>query len=195
MSDLINGEKVQLPKFDFKLGKRVDGRILQVDSDQPIIIEGIHALNDTLTPSIPRHQKFKIFIAPQAQINLDNHNPISLTELRLLRRLVRDKKFRNAPAELTFSMWPSVRKGEFTWIYDTQEGADFVFNSLLSYELCVMKKYALPLLQAIDKDSEYYPLAERLIKFLKYFNDMEDRWVPCNSLLREFIGDSCYQDV
>ena len=195
MSDLINGEKVQLPKFDFKLGKRVDGRILQVDADQPIIIEGIHALNDTLTPSIPRHQKFKIFIAPQAQINLDNHNPISLTELRLLRRLVRDKKFRNAPAELTFSMWPSVRKGEFTWIYDTQEGADFVFNSLLSYELCVMKKYALPLLQAIDKDSEYYPLAERLIKFLKYFNDMEDRWVPCNSLLREFIGDSCYQDV
>ena len=88
-----------------------------------------------------------------------------------------------------------MRKGEFTWIYDTQEGADFVFNSLLSYELCVMKKYALPLLQAIDRDSEYFPLANRLIKFLKYFSDMDDKWVPCNSLLREFIGDSCYQDV
>ena len=195
MSDLINGETVQLPKFDFQLGKRVEGRTLQVGPNEPIIIEGIHALNDTLTPSIPRHQKFKIFIAPQAQINLDNHNPISLTDLRLLRRLVRDKKFRNAPAELTFAMWPSVRKGEFTWIYDTQEGADFVFNSLLSYELCVMKKYALPLLQAIDRDSEYFPLANRLIKFLKYFSDMDDKWVPCNSLLREFIGDSCYQDV
>ena len=195
MSDLINGETVQLPKFDFQLGKRVEGRTLQVGPNEPIIIEGIHALNDTLTPSIPRHQKFKIFIAPQAQINLDNHNPISLTDLRLLRRLVRDKKFRNAPAELTFAMWPSVRKGEFTWIYDTQEGADFVFNSLLSYELCVMKKYALPLLQAIDRDSEYFRLANRLIKFLKYFSDMDDKWVPCNSLLREFIGDSCYQDV
>ncbi len=195
MSDLINGEEVQLPCFDFKLGKRVPGRKLSVGMNEPIIIEGIHALNDTLTPSIPRHQKFKIFIAPQAQINLDNHNPISLTDLRLLRRLVRDKKFRNAPAELTFQMWPSVRKGEFTWIYDTQEGADFVFNSLLSYEICVMKKYALPLLQGIEKDSEFYPLAERLIKFLKYFSDMDDEWVPCNSLLREFIGGSCYADV
>lgn len=144
---------------------------------------------------MPKHQKFKIYIAPQAQINLDAHNPISLTDLRLLRRLVRDKKFRNAPAETTFQMWPSVRKGEFTWIYATQEGADYVFNSLLPYELCVMKKYALPLLQAIDKDSPYFVLAERLIKFLKYFVDMDDKYIPCNSLLREFIGDSCFQDV
>ncbi|MCF0117959.1 MAG: nucleoside kinase [Bacilli bacterium] len=195
MSGLINGEEIQLPKFDFNSGKRVPGRTLKIGPNEPIIIEGIHALNDTMTPSIPRHQKFKIFIAPQAQINLDNHNPISLTDLRLLRRLVRDKKFRNAPAELTFSMWPSVRRGEFTWIYDTQEGADFVFNSLLSYELCVMKKYALPLLQAIDKESEYFTLAERLIKFLKYFSDMDEEWIPCNSLIREFIGGSCYQDV
>ena len=195
MSGLINGEEIQLPKFDFNSGKRVPGRTLKIGPNEPIIIEGIHALNDTMTPSIPRHQKFKIFIAPQAQINLDNHNPISLTDLRLLRRLVRDKKFRNAPAELTFSMWPSVRRGEFTWIYDTQEGADFVFNSLLYYELCVMKKYALPLLQAIDKESEYFTLAERRIKFLKYFSDMDEEWIPCNSLIREFIGGSCYQDV
>ncbi len=193
MLDLINGEEVQLPKFDFKLGKRVPGRILKVGLDEPIIIEGIHALNDRMTALIPRHQKYKIFIAPQAQINLDNTNPVSLTDLRLLRRLVRDYKFRGASAEETISMWPSVRRGEFKWIYDTQEGADYVYNSMLSYELCVMKKYALPLLQNVDIESEYYPVAERLIRMLKYFEDMPDEWVPCNSLMKEFIGGSCYE--
>ena len=193
MLDLINGEEVQLPKFDFKLGKRVPGRNLKVGLDEPIIIEGIHALNDRMTALIPRHQKYKIFIAPQAQINLDNTNPISITDLRLLRRLVRDYKFRGASAEETISMWPSVRRGEFKWIYDTQEGADYVYNSMLSYELCVMKKYALPLLQNVDVESEYYPVAERLIRMLKYFEDMPDEWVPCNSLMREFIGGSCYE--
>ena len=195
MLALIDGEEVQLPKFDFKLGKRVPGRKLKVGPNEPIIIEGIHALNDRLTTLIPKHQKFKIFIAPQAQINLDNHNPISITDLRLCRRIVRDFKFRNASAEETISMWPSVRRGEFTWIYDTQEGANFVYNSMLSYELCVMKKYALPLLQAITDESEYFPVAERLIRMLKYFEDMPDEWVPCNSLMREFIGGSCYADV
>lgn len=193
MRDLINGEEVQLPQFDFKLGKRVPGRVLKVGLDEPIIIEGIHALNDRMTTSIPRHQKFKIFIAPQAQINLDNTNPISITDLRLLRRLVRDYKFRGASAEETISMWPSVRRGEFKWIYDTQEGADYVYNSMLSYELCVMKKYALPLLQNVDVESEYFPVAERLIRMLKYFEDMPDEWVPCNSLMKEFIGGSCYE--
>lgn len=195
MLDLINGQEVQLPKFDFKLGKRVPGRLLKVGNDEPIIIEGIHALNERLTTLIPKHQKFKIFIAPQAQIGLDNTNPISLTDLRLLRRIVRDFKFRNASAEETMSMWPSVRRGEFKWIYDTQEGANYVYNSLLSYELCVMKKYAMPLLQAIDRENEYFPVAERLIRMLKYFDDMPDEWVPCNSLMREFIGGSCYADV
>lgn len=193
MLDLINGEEVQLPKFDFKLGKRVPGRILKVGADEPIIIEGIHALNDRMTTLIPRHQKFKIFIAPQAQINLDYTNPISITDLRLLRRLVRDYKFRAASAEETIGMWPSVRRGEFKWIYNTQEGADFVYNSMLSYELCVMKKYAMPLLQNVDRESQYFPVAERLIRLLKYFVDMPDQWVPCNSLIREFIGGSCYE--
>ena len=193
MLDLINGEEVQLPHFDFKLGKRVPGRKLKVGLDEPIIIEGIHALNDRMTTLIPRHQKYKIFIAPQAQINLDNTNPVSITDLRLLRRLVRDYKFRNASAEETISMWPSVRRGEFKWIYDTQEGADYVYNSMLSYELCVMKKYALPLLLNVDVESEYFPVAERLIRMLKYFEDMPDEWVPCNSLMREFIGGSCYE--
>lgn len=193
MRDLINGEEVQLPQFDFKLGKRVPGRVLKVGLDEPIIIEGIHALNDRMTTLIPRHQKYKIFIAPQAQINLDNTNPVSITDLRLLRRMVRDYKFRSASAEETISMWPSVRRGEFRWIYDTQEGADYVYNSMLSYELCVMKKYALPLLQNVDVESEYFPVAERLIRMLKYFEDMPDEWVPCNSLMREFIGGSCYE--
>lgn len=193
MLDLINGEEVQLPRFDFKLGKRVPGRKLKVGVDEPIIIEGIHALNDRMTTLIPRHQKFKIFIAPQAQINLDNTNPVSITDLRLCRRLVRDYKFRAASAEETIGMWPSVRRGEFKWIYGTQEGADYVYNSMLSYELCVMKKYAMPLLSAVDQESPFFPVAERLIRMFKYFDDMPDEWVPCNSLMREFIGGSCYE--
>ncbi len=195
MLDLINGEEVQLPKFDFKIGKRVPGRKLQVRANQPIIIEGIHALNEQLTSYIPKHQKYKIYISPQAQINIDDHNPISLTDLRLLRRIVRDNKYRNASAQETIAMWPSVRAGEFKWIYDTQEEADYVFNSLLSYELAVMKKHALPLLSQFDYQSEYFPLVERLIRMLKYFLDMDEEWVPNNSLFREFIGGSCFHDV
>jgi len=195
MLDLIQGQQIALPKFDFKLGRRVEGRSIRIDHDTVIIIEGIHALNDKLTNLIPKHKKFKIYISPQSQINLDNHNPISLTDLRLLRRIVRDKKYRNASAEETIAMWPSVRRGEFTWIYDTQENANYVYNSFLSYELSVMKRYAMPLLTSIEKDSPHYPTAERLIRMLKYFLDMDDKWVPSNSLLREFIGGSCYSDV
>lgn len=193
MLQLIDGEKVDLPKFDFTVGHRVKGRTLQICSDQPIIIEGIHALNDELTSLITKHQKFKVYISPQAQINLDNHNPISLTDLRLLRRIVRDNKFRKSSAEETISMWPSVRRGEFKWIYKNQEGADYVFNSLLPYELCIMKKHALPILQEIKNDSPYYIKANRLIKFLKYFVDIDETYVPCNSLMREFIGGSCFE--
>jgi uridine kinase len=195
MLDLINGEATDLPKFDFAKGHRVIGRHVQLGPQEPIIIEGIHALNEKLTTAIPKSQKFKIFISPQAQINLDDHNPVSLTDLRLLRRLVRDKKFRGSPAEETFEMWPKVRAGEFKWIYPNQEGSDYVYNSFLPYELPVMKKYAMPLLAAIDKDSIYYPDAERLMRMLKFFVDMPDEWVPSNSLMREFIGGSCYADV
>ena len=194
MADLISGIEVQLPKFDFKVGHRVPGRVLRVPVNQPIIIEGIHALNERMTASVPNHQKFKIFIAPQAQVNIDDHNPLSLTDLRLLRRIVRDYQFRGASAIDTMSMWASVRKGEFKWIYGTQEGANYVFNSFSSYELSVMKKYAMPLLEAIDTESEYFPIAERLIRMLKFFDDMPDKWVPCNSIIREFIGGSCYEE-
>jgi uridine kinase len=195
MLDLINGEEVDLPKFDFAAGHRVFGRRLKVGKEEPIIIEGIHALNDQLTLSIPKSAKFKIFISPQAQINLDDNNPLSLTDLRLIRRMVRDKNFRGAPAEETLSMWPKVRQGEFKWIYSTQEGSDYVFNSFLPYELPVMKKYAMPLLTKIDRESPYFPDAERLLRMLKFFIDMPDKWVPNNSLMREFIGGSCYADV
>ena len=195
MLDLINGETITLPRFDFQIGKRVPGRTIHVGKNEPIIIEGIHALNDRMTIDIPKSAKFKIFIAPQAQINLDDHNPASLTDLRLIRRIVRDFKFRNASAEETLSMWPSVRAGEFRWIYACQEGSDYVYNSALSYELPVMKKYAMPLLRAIDDESPYFPVAQRLIRMLKYFIDMDDQWVPSNSLMREFIGGSCYADV
>ena len=195
MLKLIQGEEITLPSFNFKTGIREDGPKCKVDSKTPIIIEGIHALNDILTSSIPKHQKFKIYISPQIQINIDNHNPISLTDIRLLRRIVRDKKSRNTSAEKTLEMWNSVRRGEFNWIYPNQEGANYIFNSELTYELCVMKKYALPALQAINNDHPYFIMANRLIKFLKHFKDIDDKFVPCNSLLREFIGGSCFYDV
>ena len=195
MVDLIAGEEVTLPKYDFQLGKQLPGRTLRLEKNEPIIIEGIHALNERMTADIPKNKKFKIFISPQAQINLDDHNPLSLTDLRLIRRIVRDYQFRGASAEETLAMWPSVRAGEFRWIYEHQEGSDYVYNSMLSYELPVMKKYAMPLLKDIDTDSPYFPAAARLMSMLKFFDSIDDKWVPSNSLMREFIGGSCYADV
>lgn len=191
--DLINGDEIHLPKFDFTTGKRVEGKSLKVDPHSPIIIEGIHALNERLTASIPKYQKFKIFISPQAQINIDDHSPMSTTDLRLIRRIVRDKQFRNCPAAETIAMWDSVRNGEFKWIYPFQEGADFVYNSELTYELSVLKRYALPALREIPISSPEYLTANRLIKYLKYFKSIDDESaIPCNSLIREFIGGSCF---
>ena len=192
MLDLIDGKEVEIPHFDFIEKRRSGFRKVKISPENPIIIEGIHALNEELTTLIPKHQKFKIFISPQLQINIDNHNPIGITSLRLLRRIVRDRKFRNSQASRTISMWPNVRKGEFKWIYPHQESADYIFNSGLAYEFCVMKKYALDTLMEIPRESEHFITANRLIKFLKYFNDIPDDVVPCNSLLREFIGGSCF---
>ncbi len=192
MVKLINGDEVTLPKFNFKKAAREDGNTLKIDEKTIIIIEGIHALNDLLTPSISNHQKYKIFIAPQTQLHIDDHNPISFTDLRLLRRMVRDQQFRNAPAEETIDMWPSVRKGEFKWIYPFQENADFVFNSELTYEFLVLKKHAYKSLESISRDSKYFIDANRLLKFLKYFKEIDDNLVPNNSILREFIGNSIF---
>jgi len=195
MQALIDGEEVELPNYQFGTGRAQKGERIKISAGTPIIIEGIHALNDDLTSSIPKHQKYKIYIAPQFQINIDYHNPISYTDIRLLRRIVRDKKYRGASAERTLEMWPSVRRGEFKWIYPYQEGCNYVYNSALTYELCVLKKYALPALQEVKSDSAYYITANRLIKFLKYFKELDEKWVPCNSLLREFIGGSCFAEV
>lgn len=192
--DLINGEEVTLPKFNFQTGKREVGRTIQVEANSPIMIEGIHALNEKLTASIPKHQKYKIYIAPQAQINIDDHSPLNITDLRLIRRIVRDMKYRNCPAAETIKMWQSVRNGEFKWIYPNQEGANYVFNSELSYELCVLRTKALPALREIKTTDPEYLVANRLIKYLKYFRPIEDESIiPCNSLLREFIGGSCFK--
>ena len=191
--DLINGEEVTLPRFNFVTGKREAGKTIRVADNVPIIIEGIHALNERLTKSIPKHQKFKIYIAPQAQLNIDNHSPLSVTNVRLIRRIVRDMKFRNCPAATTIDMWQSVRNGEFRWIYPNQENADYVFNSSLGYELCVLKKQAMSALKKITTSDPQYLVANRLIKNLKYFRLIDDdSIIPCNSLLREFIGGSCF---
>lgn len=192
--DLIQGEEVTLPLFDFKDGKRKVGKTVKLLPNQPILIEGIHALNEMITALIPKHQKFKIFISPHPQLNIDDHNPIMPTDLRLLRRIVRDARTRKTSPATTFSMWESVRSGEFKWIYPWQKEADYVFNSSLTYEIMVMKKYALPALQSIKSNEEYYIQANRFIKFLKYVKDVDDKYVPCNSILREFIGDSCFHD-
>ncbi len=191
--DLINGEEVTLPHFNFKEDRRESGKTIRVEQNVPIIIEGIHALNEKLTRSIPKHQKFKIYIAPHAQLNIDDHSPLSTTDARLIRRIVRDMKFRGCPAATTIDMWQSVRNGEFRWIYPNQENADYVFNSSLGYELCVLKKQAMQALAEISPADPQYLVANRLIKTLKYFRLIDDDSViPCNSLLREFIGGSCF---
>ena len=194
LKDLIAGKEVTLPIFNFKTGLREKGKTIKLEKNQPIIIEGIHALNERLTESINRENKYKIFISPFPQINIDNHNPIMVTDIRMLRRIVRDNKFRKTSPEKTFSMWPSVRRGEFRWIYPCQEEADYVYNTELTYEIMVMKKYALPALREIENDSPYFIEANRLIKFLKWIKDIDDRYVPCNSVLREFIGGSCFYE-
>ena len=192
MRDLLEGKEVEIPRFDFTTKKRVKGKTLKLEKNSPIVIEGIHALNKRTTELVPQDKKFKIYIGPQIQVNLDDHNPISTTHLRLIRRIVRDHQFRNSRAENTLKMWESVRNGEFKWIYENQEGVDYVFNSELDYEFCVTKKHILPLLQDIKSDSPYYNLANTLKKYVKYFKDIDDELVPRNSLLREFIGGSCF---
>lgn len=192
MYKLIAGEEVALPHYSFADKTRTFGEPVRLKPNQPIMIEGIHALNDMLTPSIDNAVKFKVYIAPQVQLHIDDHNPIPITDIRLLRRMARDYATRSTPCEKTFDMWASVRRGEFRWIYPHQTDADFVFNSELAYEFCVIKKHVLPLLENVPSDSPYFIQANRLIKFLKYFVDISDNWIPCNSILREFIGGSIF---
>ena len=189
---LINGEAVCLPRYDFKTRKRTFTDPVKLAPKQPVLVEGIHALNDTICPSVPSDQKFKIFIAPLAQYGIDDHTPISLSEMRLIRRIVRDKQFRNIGCEKTLEIWDSVRAGEFKWIYKYQNNADIIFNSDLAYEPLVLAKYAIPVLNEIPKTSPYFVISTRLRRFLKYYESISDTWIPCNSLLREFVGGSIF---
>lgn len=187
---LLEGETIELPKFNFISGTREkSGQWIKVDIDHPIIIEGIHGLNPSLTREIPEKNKFKIYISALTQLNLDNHNRISTTDTRLVRRMVRDIKFRGNDPLRTFEMWVGVRKGEEKYIFPFQEEADIMFNSSLVYEMSVLKKHIEPLLKEITKESEYYSEAKKLLKFLKYFNPIENHdCIPPNSIIREFIG-------
>ena len=194
LNRLLAGQTVDLPMFDFKTGRRAEAtHSLKVASDQPIIIEGIHGLNDRLTASVSDDLKFKVYISPLTVLNLDDHNRIRTTDARLLRRIVRDSQFRGTPPEDTMAMWPSVRRGEERYIFPFQEKADAMFNSSLTYELSIMKKYAYPALLAVAPESPHYTLARRLVKFLNYIEvaDVEDE-IPVNSILREFIGGCCF---
>ena len=194
LSRLLDGETVDLPTFDFKTQKRSKiTHSLTVDSTSPILIEGIHGLNDRLTPGVSRGLKFKIYISALTNLNIDDHNRIRTTDARLIRRIVRDAAFRGTDPENTLLIWPSVRRGEEKNIFPFQEDADAMFNSSLAYELPVMKKYVFPYLSAVTPDKPYYTQAQRILKFLNYIQaaDVEDE-VPLNSLLREFIGGSCF---
>lgn len=193
MDALLRGEEVYLPIFDFKSGKRsYDNRPKKLGEHDILVIEGIHCLNPKLTETLCDENKFKIYISALTQLNVDEHNRIPSTDGRLIRRLVRDARTRGASATRTIDMWPSVRRGEERNIFPYQEEADVMFNSSLSYELAVLKQYVEPLLFGVDRDSEEYLEAKRLLKFFDYFVGIGSEYVPTNSLLREFIGGGCF---
>ena len=191
---LLNGEEVILPHYNFLTGKReVGSEHLSIAPTSPLIVEGIHGLNEALTASVPRGKKFKIYISALTQLNIDAHNRIPTTDARLLRRMVRDYQFRGAYALKTLRQWPDVRAGEEKNIFPFQEEADAMFNSALIYELAVLKRYAVPLLEMVPRDVPEYTKANRLLDFCRCFFDITEEYdIPNNSLLREFIGKSIF---
>ena len=193
MLALLNGERVELPVFNFKTGLReYKGDFLKLGKDDVLVIEGIHGLNDKLSYALPAESKFKIYISALTQLNIDEHNRIPTTDGRLIRRIVRDARTRGTSAKETIARWPSVRRGEEANIFPYQEEADVMFNSALVYELACLKVYAEPLLFGIDKSEPEYLEAKRLLKFLDYFISVPSEDIPHNSLLREFVGGSCF---
>jgi uridine kinase len=191
---LIQGFSVVLPYYNFQTGNREPGKeAIQIAKSQPIIIEGIHGLNDKLTSAIPKDNKFKIYISALTQLNIDYHNRIPTTDNRIIRRTVRDSQFRSHDALKTISLWPMVRAGEEAHIFPFQEEADVMFNSALIYELAVLKRFAEPLFRKITPEYPEFAEAKRLLKFLDYFLPLDDSEVPINSILREFIGNSCFK--
>lgn len=194
LKELLEGKEVELPRFNFVTGKREwSGKKLRIDNHMVLILEGIHALNPALTPNIPAESKYKIYVSALTTILLDNHNYIPTTDNRLLRRIIRDYKYRNYSAEETIARWPSVRAGEDKWIFPYQEYADTMFNSALLFELAVMKEYAEPILRKVPNNCPEYSEAHRLLKFLSYFTSLQDKELPPTSLLREFLGGSSFR--
>lgn len=193
MTALLNGEEVELPTFNFKTGKReYHGNLMKLGSDDVLVIEGIHGLNDKLSYTLPKESKYKIYISALTQLNVDEHNCLHTTDGRLLRRIVRDARTRNTTAKDTIAMWKSVRRGEEKYIFPFQEDADVMFNSAFLYELAVIKPYAAPLLYQIQPEDPEYAEAKRLLKLLDYVLPVPSEDVLHNSLFREFIGGSCF---
>lgn len=195
LQEMLKGKKVLMPTYDFIIGKKVyNDNYIQLEKGDMLIIEGIHTLNEKITSIIPREEKFKIFQSPLAGLKLDNHNRLHATDVRKLRRIVRDNTFRGTTAEETLSMWPNVDKEAEINIYPYQDDADAIINSSLGYELNVLKIYAEPLLFGIDIESDVYPEAKRLLKLLRSFLAISSELVPRDSILREFIGGSIFKE-
>ena len=193
MARLIAGETVEIPRFNFKTGKReYKGHTITLEEEDVLVIEGIHGLNEKLSYAIPKENKFKVYVSCLTQLNVDYHNRIPTTDTRLIRRMVRDYQYRGLSAEQTLAQWASVRRGENKNIFPFQEEADVMFNTVLLYELAVLKNKAEPLLFGIDRRSPYYSEAKRLLKFLEYFLAAGTEGIPYNSIIREFVGGSCF---
>ena len=191
---LFRGEEVELPKYNFQTGKSErSGKKLRMDEHNMLVVEGIHALNPELTAQIPEEQKFRVYASALTTILLDSHNYIPTTDNRLLRRIIRDYKYRGVSAQETIHRWPSVRAGENKWIFPYQENADAIFNTAMLYELAAIKTQAEPLLELVPENCEEYSEAYRLLKFLKYFKPIPYRQLPPTSLLREFLGGSSFK--
>ena len=191
---LLRGEEVELPRFNFSLGKKeYKGDKLKIKDNTILILEGIHALNPELTPHIPAERKFKIYVSALTTISLDDHNWIPTTDNRLLRRIIRDFNYRGYSARETISRWPSVRAGEDKWIFPYQENADVMFNSALLFEFAVLRLHAEPILMGVPRNCPEYCEAYRLLKFIKYFVPVQDKEIPPTSLLREFLGGSSFK--
>ena len=194
MNALFAGEEVELPKYNFQSGKsEKSGRKLRLQGNEILVVEGIHALNPELTAQIPEEQKYKVYASALTTILLDSHNYIPTTDSRLLRRIIRDYKYRGVSAQETIRRWPSVRAGENKWIFPYQENADAMFNSAMLFELAAIKQQAEPLLEQVPENSNEYSEAYRLLKFLKYINPIPYQQVPSTSLLREFLGGSSFK--
>ena len=194
LGQLLNGEEVELPRFNFQTGQRVaSGKKVRIDNSTALVLEGIHALNPLLTESIPKEKKYKIYVSALTSIKMDDHNYIPTTDNRLLRRIVRDSKYRGYSAEETIARWPSVRKGEDKWIFPYQEEADAMFNSALMFELAVLKKQAVEILERVAERSSQHVIAAELLRFLRYFVTLPADELPPTSLLREFLGGSSFR--